>query len=55
VAEFPLGLLLALVDLPFSLAADTVTLPYTIYTTIRGSSRKPEEKAAPGGSSGPDK
>jgi uncharacterized protein YceK len=55
VADFPLGLLLALIDAPFSLAADTVTLPYTIFTTIRGSARDPEEKAAPGPPSGRDK
>jgi len=55
VAEFPLGLLLALIDFPFSLAADTVTLPYTIYTTITGSAHADEEKAPPGPSSGRDK
>lgn len=48
VQNFPLGLLVALVDLPFSLVADTVTLPYTIYTTATYQRHDPEEKSASG-------
>lgn len=35
----PLRMLCGVVDLPFSLAADVVTLPYTISETVRYASR----------------
>jgi uncharacterized protein YceK len=41
--DFPLGLLVALVDFPLSLVADTVTLPWTIYATV--THHDPDKKA----------
>ena len=52
--DFPLGLLLALVDFPFSLVGDTVTLPWSIYATVTHRSRDPEEKPGSGRPSGRD-
>src|SRR5579885_1298071 len=47
--DFPLGVLIALVDLPFSLAFDTLTLPWSISTTIESGDKDtwPEHSGHP--------
>ncbi len=47
--DFPLGLLVALLDLPFSLLVDTLTLPWTIPTAIQYGDRDtwPENTSPP--------
>ncbi len=47
--DFPLGFLLALLDLPFSLVGDTLTLPWSVAATVtEGMRNSPaEERSSP--------